>query len=45
MTIDMLTRPASDIAMTTSIFSKLRIRLRSSLLRPITRLCVSAECR
>ena len=43
--IERLMTPASVIAITTSIFSKRRIRRRSSLLRPTIRRWVSAECR
>ncbi len=43
--IAMLTSPASARAITTSIFSKRRMRWRSRSLRPTIRFWVSAECR
>ena len=45
ISIDMLTRPAIDIAITTSMRSKRISRRRSSSLRPLARGFVSAECR
>ena len=43
--IERLTSPASDIAITTSTFSKPRIRFFSASSRPTIRRWVSAECR
>ena len=45
ISIAMLTRPAIVIAMTTSICSKRKMRLRSLASAPTTRRCVSDECR
>jgi hypothetical protein len=45
ISIDMLTTPAINIAMVTSMSSKRKIRRLADGVAPTTRRCVRAECR